>query len=83
MSTVEHILRHGSATAQELTGALGISQPTLSRRIRDVAENVLVIGKGKATRYAQHPRISEPFRAIAAQMWQQLQTLNERIQRLA
>jgi DNA-binding transcriptional ArsR family regulator len=58
MSTVEQILRHGPATAQELTGALGISQPTLSRRIRDLAEAVLTIGKGRATRYALRRDVS-------------------------
>lgn len=52
MSTVEQILRNGPATAHELIGVLGISQPTLSRRIRDLAEAVLILGKGKATRYA-------------------------------
>lgn len=52
MNTVEQILRHGPATAHDLTDALGISQPTLSRRIRALAGAVLTIGKGKATRYA-------------------------------
>lgn len=51
MSTVEQILRNGPATARALTDALGISQPTLSRRIRALAGAVLTIGKGKATRY--------------------------------
>ncbi|MFZ1871872.1 MAG: type II toxin-antitoxin system HipA family toxin YjjJ [Chania sp.] len=58
MSTVEQILRHGPATAQELTGALGISQPTLSRRIRALAGAVLTIGKGRATRYALRRDVS-------------------------
>ncbi|ANS41060.1 type II toxin-antitoxin system HipA family toxin YjjJ [Serratia inhibens] len=52
MTTLEQVLRHGSATSKVLTEALGISQPTLSRRIRDLADAVLAIGKGRATRYA-------------------------------
>lgn len=52
MTTLEQVLRNGSATSKVLTDALGISQPTLSRRIRDQAEAVLAIGKGRATRYA-------------------------------
>lgn len=52
MTTLEQVLRNGSATSKVLTEALGISQPTLSRRIRDLAEAVLAIGKGRATRYA-------------------------------
>lgn len=52
MLTVEQVLRHGPATARQLTEALGISQPTLSRRLRELAGAVLILGKGKATRYA-------------------------------
>ncbi|VEI63420.1 putative DNA-binding transcriptional regulator [Serratia fonticola] len=52
MSTVEKILRNGPASSRELTAVLGISQPTLSRRIRDLARSVLVIDKGRSTRYA-------------------------------
>lgn len=52
MTTLEQVLRNGSATSKILTDALGISQPTLSRRLRDLAETVLAIGKGRATRYA-------------------------------
>ncbi|CAI1033612.1 putative DNA-binding transcriptional regulator [Serratia marcescens] len=52
MLTVEQVLRHGPATARQLTEALGISQPTLSRRLRELAGAVLILGKGRATRYA-------------------------------
>lgn len=52
MSNVEQILRNGPATSYQLTGALSISQPTLSRRLRDLAGTVLTIGRGRATRYA-------------------------------
>lgn len=52
MTTLEQVLRNGPATSKVLTDALGISQPTLSRRIRDLAETVLAMGKGRSTRYA-------------------------------
>ncbi|CAI0981321.1 putative DNA-binding transcriptional regulator [Serratia entomophila] len=52
MSNLEQVLRRGPATAHQLIAALGISQPTLSRRIRELAGAVLILGKGKATRYA-------------------------------
>lgn len=52
MTGIEQLLRNGPATSTALTEALGISQPTLSRRIRNLAGSVLVMGKGRATRYA-------------------------------
>ncbi|MBP1130586.1 hypothetical protein JOE25_002145 [Serratia sp. PL17] len=52
MTTLEQVLRNGPAASKVLTDALGISQPTLSRRIRGLAGRVLAIGKGRATRYA-------------------------------
>ncbi len=51
MTSLEDLLRQGTASAVELTAVLKISQPTLSRRIKD-AGTVLKIGKGKTTRYA-------------------------------
>lgn len=59
MSTVEQILRNGPATSRQLTSELGISQPTLSRRIRDLAGAVLAIGKGRSTRYALRRKVGE------------------------
>lgn len=51
MINLEDCLRQGTASAAQLTAALKISQPTLSRKIKDSA-NVLKIGQGKSTRYA-------------------------------
>lgn len=66
MITVEQVLRHGPATARQLTEALGISQPTLSRRIRELAGAVLILGKGKATRYVlrRGSAVRDSFRCI-------------------
>mgnify|MGYP001120537133 CR=1 FL=1 len=47
----DSLLRHETATAAQLTAYLGISQPTLSRRLR-ARQDILAFGKGKATRYA-------------------------------
>ncbi|MDW5501171.1 type II toxin-antitoxin system HipA family toxin YjjJ [Pseudomonas lundensis] len=52
MTDIEQFLRNGPATSKALTDVLGISQPTLSRRIRNLAGSVQVMGKGRATRYA-------------------------------
>ena len=42
----------GIATARELCQDLGISQATFSRAIRDSANEILTLGRGRATRYA-------------------------------
>ncbi|PLR41125.1 transcriptional regulator [Chimaeribacter californicus] len=47
----DSLLRHETATAAQLTAHLGISQPTLSRRLR-ARKDILAFGKGKSTRYA-------------------------------
>ncbi|HSI56389.1 MAG TPA: HipA domain-containing protein, partial [Ideonella sp.] len=44
--------QRGALTAAELSMALGKSQPTLSRLLRSLASEVLVLGQGRATRYA-------------------------------
>lgn len=44
-------VRGGIATAAELAAALGVSQPTFSRLVRQ-ASTVIVIGKGRAAQYA-------------------------------
>jgi len=49
MPTIEDVLRSGVASAAELASQLQISQPTLSRRIRE-ANNLLKMGQGKAMR---------------------------------
>lgn len=47
----DSLLRHETATATQLMAHLGISQPTLSRRLR-ARKDILAFGKGKSTRYA-------------------------------
>ncbi|POZ63054.1 type II toxin-antitoxin system HipA family toxin YjjJ [Chromobacterium alticapitis] len=44
-------LRTGPKTAAELCGQLGISQPTLSRRLLDAGTKVIRVGRARATRY--------------------------------
>ncbi|HEB81042.1 MAG TPA: type II toxin-antitoxin system HipA family toxin YjjJ [Chromatiales bacterium] len=45
-------LAHGPATAGDLGASLGVSQPTVSRRLAQVRDRVVRIGQGRATRYA-------------------------------
>lgn len=49
-------LATGPKTAKELTVQLGVSQPTLSRALATLGEQVLSLGRGRATRYAR-PRL--------------------------
>ncbi len=44
-------LSSGVKTARELTSALGISQPTLSRLLESLITQVVKLGKARATRY--------------------------------
>ncbi len=41
----------GLATSQDIQSATGKSQPTVSRLLADLASQVLVMGRGRATRY--------------------------------
>lgn len=49
---IRQLLRSGARRPVELTGALGISQPTLSRAIAQMRGEVLQLGRGRATAYA-------------------------------
>ena len=49
--------RHRVARAAELAGALGISQPTLSRLVRSLQGEVVTIGRARRTRYALTRRV--------------------------
>lgn len=44
--------RHPPQTASALAGALGVSQPTLSRALGRIADQVVVLGRARSTRYA-------------------------------
>ncbi len=49
--TVETLLSLGVATRAELQGGLGVSQPTLSRVIRQLGARVIRVGGGRSARY--------------------------------
>ncbi|KGI79151.1 type II toxin-antitoxin system HipA family toxin YjjJ [Oleiagrimonas soli] len=51
-SLLDALRRRGPSTAADLSRELGISQPTLSRRIADAGEHVVRMGRARATRYA-------------------------------
>jgi len=44
--------RRAGVTARELTAALGISQPSLSRLLRTLGDDLVVLGRARSTRYA-------------------------------
>ncbi len=46
----------GPKTAKELAFMLGTSQPTISRALNELGDQVVILGKGRATRYAR-PRL--------------------------
>src|SRR5262245_44354420 len=47
----------GPSGGAELTSALGVSQPTFSRLVGQQAENILIVGRARATRYAARRNI--------------------------
>ncbi len=49
---LKSLLSTGARTPGELQERMGISQPTLSRLVADMAGEVVSLGRGKATRYA-------------------------------
>lgn len=49
--TVERLLARGVTTRAELQGELGVSQPTLSRAIRQLGTRVIRVGGGRSARY--------------------------------
>jgi len=46
-------LSAGVKTANQLVTMLGVSQPSISRAIRSLGSEVLILGKGRATQYAR------------------------------
>ena len=57
------IARHGVARSADLQRALGRSQPTLSRALRSLAGQVVVLGAQRSARYA----IAQPLRGLPGQ----------------
>ena len=49
-------LATGPKSAKELATLLGVSQPTISRAINELSDQVVNLGRGRATRYAR-PRL--------------------------
>lgn len=49
---LQALLRRGPHTSAELTAAMEISQPTLSRALAEMGPQVVRIGRARATRYA-------------------------------
>ena len=53
LNLLEDLLRRdGPLTAAALAAALGISQPTVSRRLASAGERIVRIGKARSSRYA-------------------------------
>ena len=48
----QHLRRLGVATSRELQALAGVSQATLSRALAGLGDRLVVIGRGRATRYA-------------------------------
>jgi Fic family protein len=53
----------GAATSAQIQAALNISQPTASRLLKQLDDEVIVCGQGKRTRYA----LAAPIGQAAAQ----------------
>ena len=72
------LAQRGVASAQQLAAALRISQPTLSRALAALADEILVLGAGRSTRYAW------PHRVLGLAATQALHWVHEdgRIERL-
>lgn len=56
-SLYELLLKKGTTEAGEVRRSLGVSQPTLSRRVKEELQRLWVFGKNKGTRYAARRRI--------------------------
>jgi hypothetical protein len=58
-AALANALFSGPRTGVQLREALGVSQPTLSRMLRNARTEVAVLGRGRATRYGLYRRIRE------------------------
>ena len=59
---IEALIQLGPSRSSQLTRTLGISQPTFSRGVRALGEEVIVAGRGRATRYAaRRPLVDLPL----------------------
>lgn len=51
---IRQVLRQGPATARQLADIMGISQPTVSRALKALGDDVVRIGSGPSIQYALH-----------------------------
>lgn len=51
MFNLQLMLASGSRSSRELTETAGVSRPTLMRAVRDLGDQVITIGRARATRY--------------------------------
>ncbi len=55
---VDLLRRQGAVSAQQIAAALGISQPTVSRLLAAAGDELVRIGKARATRYALRRQVA-------------------------
>lgn len=60
---IDFLATHGMATSRAIQNGLKVSQPTVSRLLAGVADEVVVCGKGKSSRYA----LAQPIGKFGAQ----------------
>ncbi|MBK7052059.1 MAG: HipA domain-containing protein [Rhodoferax sp.] len=60
---IEFLTAHGMASSSQIQAALKVSQPTVSRLLASVADDVIACGSGKASRYA----VAQPIGRFPAQ----------------
>jgi hypothetical protein len=59
LEILTYLSRHGASSSQLLCQLLKISQPTLSRILSSMHNELLVIGKARDTKYAAHRKITD------------------------
>ena len=75
----QHLRRLGVSTSRELQALAGVSQATLSRALTGLGDRLVVIGRGRATRYAlAEPAFGDGHRIPLYQI-----TAQGRVERLA
>ncbi|EEU9106555.1 phosphatidylinositol kinase [Escherichia coli] len=51
-TTIRNLLNQGPMTPRQLVERLGVSQPTISRALRDLGDEIVRIGNGRSIQYA-------------------------------
>jgi hypothetical protein len=59
-----YISRHGASSSQSICQLFKISQPTLSRMLSAIKDDLLVIGKARDTKYAAYRKISDTTSSV-------------------